>query len=142
MENNIAIVKLDKEIRLNRYIQIACLPNNTSNRIPDVAWDKQSLYTAGFSSAGSSFSTWVLQNLRFDMYNASMCDRVQPNITRNWDKQFCAGEYNDYGNTTGNCHGDYGSASYAYMDVNGVKKYVAVGLLSHDVPCSTMHSPA
>ena len=142
MENNIAIVKLDKEIKLNRYIQIACLPNKTSNKIPDEAWDKQSLYIAGFSSAGSSYTNWELQNLKFDMYNSSMCDIVKPNVTKNWDKQFCAGEYNDYGNTTGTCHGDYGSASYAYMDVNGVKKYVAVGLLSHDVPCSTIHSPA
>ena len=52
------------------------------------------------------------------------------------------GEYSLFGNTTGNCHGDYGSPAYVYDQVNGNYKYVAAGLLSYDVPCSSLHSPA
>ena len=136
-----AIVKLKNEARINRYIQIACLPNKTSTNTPDVNLGKLSLYIAGYSSAGSSYTSWSLQNLLFDMFNTSMCDKVHPENTKNWDRQFCAGEYNDYGNITGVCHGDYGSAAYFYDEVNGVKKYIAAGILSYDVPCSTNHSP-
>ncbi|CAF0914930.1 unnamed protein product [Brachionus calyciflorus] len=142
LENNLAILKLNNEADLNRYVQITCLPNATSSNIPDVYMGHNSLYIAGYSSSGSSYTTYAMQNLILDMYNTSMCSTVQPNNTKNWDGQFCAGEYNTYGNTSGVCHGDYGSALYTPYEVNGIIKYVTTGILSYDVPCSTLHSPA
>ncbi|CAF0933942.1 unnamed protein product [Brachionus calyciflorus] len=142
LENNLAIIKLNNPADLNRYVQITCLPNVTSTNIPDVNIGHNSLFIAGYSSSGDSYTGYELQNLKLDMYNTSMCADVDPDKPKNWDRQFCAGEYNAYGNTTGVCHGDYGSALYAPFEINGKMKYVTTGILSYDLPCSTEHSPA
>ncbi|CAF0732669.1 unnamed protein product [Brachionus calyciflorus] len=139
-ENDIAIVKLRHEMELTKQIQIACLPNQTSSTYPDL--NMKNAIIAGFSTSGSTGGSWNLQNDELDLYNSSMCNNVKPNNTKNWEKQFCAGEYNPFSNTTGFCHGDYGSAVYTYDYVNQKQKFVASGLLSYDVPCSTIHSPA
>ncbi|RNA00585.1 Transmembrane protease serine, partial [Brachionus plicatilis] len=111
-QNDIAVIKFINEIELNRYIQVACLPEKTH---PEKSLlSKLFGYVAGFSSAGSSFTTWVQQNIKLDFYNSSMCESVQPEKEKNWNLQICAGEYNLHGNTTGQCHGDYGSALYVY----------------------------
>ncbi|CAF1015348.1 unnamed protein product [Brachionus calyciflorus] len=109
---------------------------------PTVATPLVTIVIAGYSSSGSSYTSYDLQNLKLDMYNTSMCANVQPNKTKNWDRQFCAGEHNAYGNTTGVRHGDYGSALYAPYEVNGNIKYVTICIFSYDVPCRTLHSPA
>ncbi|CAF0933890.1 unnamed protein product [Brachionus calyciflorus] len=119
LENILAIIKLSRDASLNRYIQITCLPKETSANIPESILDENGLYIAGFGSAD-----------------------VDPDKPKNWDRQFCAGEYNAYGNTTGVFHGDYGSALYAPYEINGKMKYVTTGILSFDVPCDVEHSPA
>lgn len=134
------MVKFVNEIKLNRYVQIACLPQKPTSQ--ESLLSKMFGYVAGFSSAGSSWTTWVQHNLRLDLYNTSMCQNVQPEKEKNWDVQFCAGEYNVHGNSTGQCHGDYGSALYIEDKVGEKQKYVATGLLSYDVPCRNEHSPA
>ncbi|RNA36627.1 serine protease easter [Brachionus plicatilis] len=128
------------DIALNRYIQVACLPEKTHPE--ESLLSKIFGYVAGFSSAGSSYTTWVQHNIKLDLYNSSMCESVQPEKEKNWYLQICAGEYNLHGNTTGQCHGDYGSALYVYDKKDDKQKYVASGILSYDVPCSTEHSPA
>ncbi|RNA04047.1 serine protease easter, partial [Brachionus plicatilis] len=139
-QNDIAVIKFIDEIKLDRYIQVACLPEKTN---PEKSLlSKLFGYVAGFSSAGSSFNSWVQQNIKLDLYNSSMCESVQPEKEKNWNVQICAGEYNLHGNTTGQCHGDYGSALLISDKVNGKQKYVASGILSYDVPCSFEHSPA
>ncbi|RMZ94907.1 Transmembrane protease serine, partial [Brachionus plicatilis] len=138
-ENDIAVIKFVNEIELNRYVQVACLPEKVSTE--DSFLSKIYGYVAGFSSSGNSFTTWVQHNIRLDLYNNSMCENVQPEKEKNWNLQFCAGEYNLHGNSTGQCHGDYGSALYVHDTVGDKKKYVAVGLLSYDVTCTTEHSP-
>lgn len=99
-------------------------------------------YVAGFGTAGSNSLYWAQHNLQIDLYNSSMCQNVQSNRDKNWDLQFCAGEYSMHGNTTGLCHGDFGGALYARDTINDKQKYVAIGILSYDVHCGTLHSPA
>lgn len=99
-------------------------------------------YVAGFGTAGNTILHWVQHNSRLYLYNTSMCQNVQPHRDKDWNVQFCAGEYSTHGNTSGLCHGDYGAALYARDTINDREKYVAIGILSYDVPCRTMHSPA
>ncbi|CAF0991079.1 unnamed protein product [Brachionus calyciflorus] len=139
-ENDIAIVTFLNEINLDRYTQIACLPNKTSYDIPKQNHNKA--FVAGYSSAGSSWTSLNQYNIILDLYNNSMCENVQSNRTKNWNMQFCAGEYDLFLNETSKCHGDYGSPLYVLDEINGKKKYVASGLLSYDVPCNVEHSPA
>ncbi|CAF1113942.1 unnamed protein product [Brachionus calyciflorus] len=108
--------------------------------IPDKYHNKA--YFAGYGSSGSSYLNLDQYNIKLDVYNNSMCEDVQTNRTKNWNVQFCAGEYDTHGNETGQCHGDYGSPLYVLDEVNGKNKYVATGLLSYDVPCDVEHSPA
>lgn len=120
---------------------MACLPQKVYTE--ESLLSKLYGYVAGFSSAGSDwFNTWVEHNVKLNLYNRSMCDIVEPSREKNWNLQLCAGEYNVHGNTTGQCHGDYGSALYVHETVGDKEKYVARGILSYDVPCSVEHSPA
>ncbi|RNA04044.1 Transmembrane protease serine [Brachionus plicatilis] len=73
-QNDIAVIKFIDEIKLDRYIQVACLPEKTN---PEKSLlSKLFGYVAGFSSAGSSFNSWVQQNIKLDLYNSSMCESV------------------------------------------------------------------
>ncbi|CAF0920088.1 unnamed protein product [Brachionus calyciflorus] len=139
-ENDIAIIKFVNEIELNRYTQIACLPKVQDQINPNKNHNKG--YIAGYSSAGDSYNDVDQFNIILDIYNNSMCENVQPNKTKNWNVQYCAGEYDLHGNETSKCHGDYGSAMYVLEEINGKSKYVATGILSYDVPCRIEHAPA
>ncbi|CAF1120138.1 unnamed protein product, partial [Brachionus calyciflorus] len=136
-ENNIAIIKLLEPLELNRYVQIACLPNVTSTEIP--GRDENFAYIAGLGNSAESYIEEKLNNKEINLYNGSMCDFSDVK-TKDWERNFCAGEYNTYGNETSEW--DYGGAVYSRYDVNGKKKYVATGLLSYDTWCETLHSPA
>ncbi|CAF1059911.1 unnamed protein product [Brachionus calyciflorus] len=140
-ENDIAIVTFLNEINLDRYTQIACLPTKEkSNNYPEKNHNKA--FIAGYSSVGDSYIDYNQYNIRLDIYNNSMCQDVQQYRTKNWNRQFCAGEYDPHGNLTSQCHGDYGSPLYVLDEINGKQKYVATGLLSYDVPCDVEHAPA
>lgn len=138
--NDIAVIKFSNDIELNRYIQVACLPQTLYTE--ESLLSKVYAYIAGFSSSGNDFTSWVEHNVKLNLYNSSMCKMVEPGREKNWDLQLCAGEYSVHGNTTGQCHGDYGSPLYVHETVGDKKKYVVRGILSYDVPCNVRHSPA
>ena len=95
--------------------------------------------------------------------NTSMCEIVDPFRSKDWTKQFCAGEFDQFNNQTNYCMGkmtiwfyfnlrklssmyilfigDIGSALYMPHVVNDQFKYVAVGILSYNEGCATQHTP-
>lgn len=87
--NDIAILKLVREVELNEYIQISCLPFN--NPYPK---ENVQAFAVGWGSlnySGESPST--LYNVRITVYNNSMCRRVAFEVDKNWNSQICAGMY-------------------------------------------------
>lgn len=85
--NDIAIIKLESEIKFNNFIQPACLPidrNCPSNKID--AW------AAGWGKLqfnGKAAET--LQNVRLKIFNHSKCNLGDKSIIIDWGKQICAG---------------------------------------------------
>ena len=85
---DIAILKLRSEVKLNSFIQIACLPKVFSNSYPT---ENSTAYVAGWGalSNGGSLSN-NLSNIRITVYSSSSCANVPG--TKNWNSQICAGE--------------------------------------------------
>ncbi len=137
LQNDIALIKLLEPAELNQYLQVACLENDASNIHGNsigqvIGW--------GSSSEFNSF-TEFLWNSELDLYLGKYCQSLDPEKTKDWSKQMCAGIYSDYGNSTANCHNDYGSPLYVSKTINGKAKNAVAGLFSYNSGCTTVHSP-
>ena len=88
--NDIAVLKLQDPIELNENIQISCLPNRVDYPseigIPAYALGWGKLYENGPMAP-------KLQNVRFTIYDGSLCSNVYPDTPKNWNSQICAGNY-------------------------------------------------
>lgn len=85
------MLKLDKQVTLNEYIQIACLPDPRLGTYPpssDVA-----AFIAGWGTLSSGGAVPdQLNNVKITIYDgANDCSQVLPSIQKNWDSEICAG---------------------------------------------------
>ncbi|CAF0947221.1 unnamed protein product [Brachionus calyciflorus] len=130
--NDIAIIKLEKDVTLNEQIQPACLPKpnvlfyppNTNIPVFAVGW--------GSLIYGGSPSN-ELQNVNITLYSGSSCRNVSPSWNKNWSTQICAGKLEG---GTDTCNGDSGGPIFFKDFVNGVLKYVLVGITSYGDGCA------
>lgn len=89
-ENDIAVIKLKKEVILNDNIQLACLPDSS---IPNYPTQYGAFtYAVGWQLSSTSIeSPKILQNLPMILLNGvSMCSVEYPANT-NWNNQICSG---------------------------------------------------
>ena len=133
--NDIAIIKLSRDVEPNCNIQPACLPKekNYPTKTDIDSW------AAGWGTVqvdGKASNT--LQNVKLTIYNSSMCKLVGLGSRKNWNTQICAGEYMGGKDT---CQGDSGGPLYVRDYVNGVFKYILVGITSYGDGCGEYKYP-
>lgn len=94
MLNDIAILKLTNKVRLDRYVQIACLPDPTLEVYPASAGVKG--YIAGWGIIKSSPKIYpqYLQNANITIFDRRACSNVMRSMTKDWNAQICAGDWN------------------------------------------------
>lgn len=128
--NDIAILKLNSEVELGKNIRPACLPMSEyypqKENIP--AW------TTGWGSLSMSGErSNILQNVRLTYYSSSMCANVSPSLKKDWNRQICAGEYTGGKDT---CQGDSGGPLFVKEIINGIEKFILVGITSYGDGCA------
>ena len=125
--DDIALIKLKEEVVLNKYIQLACLPNPKTKVYP-VKEDIDGV-TMGWGTVFSGGPTSnQLKNVKLTIYKGPTCNDVVKNYPKNWTAQLCAGDLNG-GNDS--CQGDSGGGLFVEDWINNKMKYVAAGLVSY-----------
>ncbi|RNA20776.1 serine protease 27-like, partial [Brachionus plicatilis] len=128
-DNDIAVLKLEREVALNSGVQPACLPPNTDYQ-PNTntrAW------IAGWGTLSSGGQTPnILQNTFITYYHSGLeCNNLG---SLNFDKQICAGEIQGGRDT---CQGDSGGPLYLFED----NTFVQAGITSFGVDCALAGYP-
>lgn len=124
-KNDIALLILSSEVSLSSSIQISCLPSSKSDSYPGIDVNG---FVVGWGAISSNYTAKnsTLNEAEITLNDASLCSSVQPSYGKNTSNQICAGS-----NTKGACNGDDGAPLFVSGSVNGVSKYVAVGLSSY-----------
>jgi hypothetical protein len=76
---------------LNRYVQLACLPDPRLAGFPTKYGE--TVWAVGFGTLKfMGDSAEVLQNVNFTLYNGAIqCSQVAPEAAKDWNSQICAG---------------------------------------------------
>ncbi|XP_028512777.1 uncharacterized protein LOC110231997 isoform X1 [Exaiptasia diaphana] len=121
-ENDIALVKLNREVILGPYVRTVCLPG------PDLDLAKPG--TAGMVAGwGMTDYSWVSSFLRYSVFNIqtnSVCRRA---ISFYYNKTvaFCASDVKGH---SAPCYGDSGGSMVRKFFLNGKYRFVTIGLVS------------
>ena len=86
------LLKLSKDLALNNFIQVACLPNSTWIENPtDYPAEDTDSWVAGWGLT-SEDGQWSkqLHNVKIKVYNTDVCDTYNQYDT-DWSLQMCAG---------------------------------------------------
>ncbi|RNA18182.1 trypsin I-P1-like [Brachionus plicatilis] len=133
--NDIAIIKLSGEVELGKNVRPACLP--LSESYPQMA--NIPAWTIGWGSVSMSGErSNILQNVRLTYYSSSVCSNVSPFLEKDWNRQICAGEFSGGKDT---CQGDSGGPLFVKEIVNGVTKFILVGITSYGDGCAQRGFP-
>ncbi len=112
--NDIALIILDRDVQLDDFIQLACLPNRSNTIYPSKVnidvWAAGNfkyvgkkilqcffLYLSyikkgwGLTSYGAPNGPLSLRNVKLTLYAPTACNSVFPNEEKNVDAQICAG---------------------------------------------------
>lgn len=89
----------------------------------------------GSKKTGGDFAP-VLQNVKITIYDSSQCSRIA--TVKNWSVQICAGDLLGGRDT---CQGDSGGPLMVKSVINGIEKYVLVGLTSYGISCGRPQFP-
>ena len=123
------MLTLNNEIQLNKYTQIASLPEQSTSFPPAnttayaLSWD--------FTSYEDNSTRIILRNDKLTVYDGSYCTKLN-NIT-DWSKSICAdGVYN--------CQIE-GGPLFVVETQNGISKHIAAGLISNGIECFFSYHP-
>lgn len=136
LKNDIAVIKLRSSVSLDNYVQLACLPKNS------VYPSGENVWTAGWGDLTESASALIsfrLNNVQFTLYNMNECGNVSIGLFKDSNSQICAGDLNGI---KGVCNGDQGGPLFVRDMVNGVQRYVLVGITSYFEGCARVGLPA
>ena len=124
-KNDIALLILSSEVSLSSSVQISCLPSSNPNSYPGIDVNG---FVVGWGAISSNYTkkNSTLNEAEITLNDASLCSSVQSSFYKNSSSQICAGS-----NAKGACTGDDGAPLFFADSVNGVTKYVAVGLNSY-----------
>ena len=88
--NDIAILRLEKELQLTQGIQLACLPPS-SPAYP--TGENIDAYAVGWgkNATNSTSPVYDLNNVKLKIYDASKCKPVNEDMLKDWNSQICAG---------------------------------------------------
>ncbi len=134
--NDIGILKLEREVVLNDFIQVACLPVLKSDSYPLA---ERASVAAGWGTLFYGGSTpSQLYDVQLTVYNSDKCAKVDASMKKNWDSQICAGDLSGKKDT---CQGDSGGPLYISDMIGNKTKYVSVGITSYGIGCATLGYP-
>ncbi|RNA39153.1 transmembrane protease serine 9-like [Brachionus plicatilis] len=127
--NDIAVIKLRSSVSLDEYVQLACLPQNSNYAEGTDVW------TAGWDLLNRNNSVLLslkMQNTRFSLFDMNQCQNVSDGLFKDSNSQICAGDA--YG-TNGSCSGEDGEPLFFKDQVNGVERFVLIGISSYIEGC-------
>ncbi|CAF0835420.1 unnamed protein product [Brachionus calyciflorus] len=137
-ENDIALIKFFKKVNKSKNIQLSCLPRKKQDeatgldlRAVAVGW--------GVQKFGDTRPSDQLNNVALNIYYSNECDRIYPELIKNWSKQMCAGDVKNIKDT---CQGDSGGPLFVLKLINFKMKYVQVGITSYGDGCGKAGHPA
>lgn len=130
--NDIAIIKLSRDVELNPFIQISCLPNPNISFYPSKVDIKSYAIGWGTLNYGDSSGSDVLRNVDLTIYDGSKCKDVSI-YGNNWNSQICAGNFSGGKDT---CQGDSGGSLFVLDKVNEKSKFVTAGIVSYGDKCA------
>lgn len=135
--NDIALIELDSEVTLNNYVQLGCVPDSSISNYPSSTG--MDVWAAGWGSLTSGRTgPDNLYNVKMTLYSSSSCSAVSTSLTKDWTKQICAGQYTGGKDT---CQGDSGGPLFVKDSINGVMKYIQVGITSYGDGCAQAGLP-
>ncbi|CAF1023716.1 unnamed protein product [Brachionus calyciflorus] len=131
--NDIAIIKLAKQVQFNEKIQPACLPS--SRTYPDKI--NLPVYAVGWGTTDPNVSKniAILRNVKLTLYGKESC-RTYTDF--NIDIQICAGELAGGKDT---CQGDSGGPLFFKDNYNNEEKNVLLGITSYGQGCALKNTP-
>lgn len=136
LKNDIAVIKLRNLVSLDSFVQLACLPKNTDYDAGIEVW------TAGWGDLSEDRSVLVsfeLQNVQITLNEMNECENVAIGFFKDSSKQICAGNVNG---GKGVCDGDEGGPLFVRDLVNGMQRFVLVGITSYREGCARVGLPA
>ena len=138
--NDLAILKLEEEVELNEYVQIACLPLANFNRTTyPSASPTRSAWIVGWGTTNQyGASSQVLKNARVTVYSQASCKDVLPRSAKNWEAQICAGDVKGYVDT---CQGDSGGSLYVNDVISNQTRFFTAGVVSYGEGCAKVDHP-
>lgn len=128
MLNDIAVIELEDEVKLNSNIQIACLPDSSIKYYPTGINIKSWLIGWGYINQTAQTLPALLQNVNLYVYDSSVCLNVGQGVEKNWHSQICAGDLVD-GKSA--CNGDSGGSLFVIDKIHEKSKYISVGIVSY-----------
>ncbi len=135
-------MKLQEPVELDHHIQAACLPFGFSADFPTVFAKTANItdvFAVGWGQTDpvERITANRLKNVKLRLYAFEYCSASSSYTNR--FTQICAG---DLVNNFDTCLGDSGGALYMYVNVNGKRKPLAVGIASYGLGCATPNTPA
>lgn len=88
--NDIAIIKLATPVKLNKKVQLACLPRMGNPRYPIRTNINTWAPGWGFHAEGQRGSS-KLYNVKMTLYGSKKCNNTHTSFPKDWNKQICAG---------------------------------------------------
>lgn len=134
--NDIAIIKLSSQVKLNDRIQVACLPEDTK-MYPKNTNINAFIVGWGTTTFGGTSSN-ILKEALITVYDSSKCNLVSVNLPKDWNKQICAGRYEG---GVDSCQGDSGGPLFVRDRVDKKTKFVLAGVTSYGDGCALVARP-
>lgn len=92
LKNDIAIMKLQEDVVLNEYIQLACLPKEHRNSYLTEVGNE--VIAAGWGSTNWQKNSYDdgLKSVKLKIQNPNKCKPVIKDYPKNWTLQLCVGD--------------------------------------------------
>ena len=126
LENDIALVKLNRKVTLGLKIRTVCLPNE------DFAKPGAFGTVAGWGVTETHLPSPILRHSAYKIQNNDLCNRTA-NSGFSQKIMFCAGDGKGHSDT---CYGDSGGSVVRNVLVNGQLRWVTIGIVSWGEGCA------
>ncbi|XP_031574709.1 complement C2-like isoform X2 [Actinia tenebrosa] len=136
-ENDIALVKLRRDVKLGPFVRTVCLPKNNEELLEPgnvgfvAGWGVTEKLLPGQPPSAANSRSKVLLQSAFEIQNVKLC-REKTKFHLNLNVTFCAG---DGKGGNGTCKGDSGGSFVRHVQRNGELRWVSAGLVSWGEGC-------